>query len=122
MYAQAKTSTRVSTHVTHLLCEFLLLRRFRHLPVIHIPPPSPHFRPYTRPTELRTTIPKSPSVHHQIPKNTLRQREQDLISRSDIRHLPPRLCRFDTGEVGLFEAEVRYRWEGLAAWTWADDV
>lgn len=44
-YRRSMNASFRRTHISCLLCQFLLFCLFRHLPVIHTPPPSPNFRP-----------------------------------------------------------------------------
>src|SRR5271154_3011897 len=66
-YRQSMNPSFRRTHISCLLRQSLLFCLFRHLPIIHIPPPSPNFRPYPLPAKFCTTIPEPPSVHCQVP-------------------------------------------------------
>ena len=92
------------------------------LPVVDTPPPRPDPRTPTLSLEFAPAIPVPPAKHGQVPQHTLRERQDHLIADRYECHSPMAVRVFDAREVGLFEAEVGYRWKGTRAWSRTNDV
>jgi hypothetical protein len=82
------------------------------LPIVHSPPPSPDPASQALATEFGPTVPIPPSIHREIPADSLRQRHHHLVPQGDVGDPAPRVSIFDAAEVGLFEAEVGEWGEG----------
>ncbi|CAF9904649.1 hypothetical protein IMSHALPRED_000133 [Imshaugia aleurites] len=84
-------------------------------PIIDPPPPPPNSAAETAPTERSASIPMPPPAQRQRPQRPLHKRQQHLVPSRDPGDAVPGIDPLQTGEVALFEAEVRERREVRAA-------